>query len=203
MDEDTISVVKQRCGAKMTYPRLVLGFIGLVLTVHVLGCSTSAPVEVAPTSKIDATEVAAPATDERLGELLEEMFWVLVDAVGESLDMPEINRELGFEDAKRVLGGFLFQQYDEGLKRIESYGIDPFSTWPYCINAISGAMHQEAIELASTPEEAAPHVSSVMDIIDDIETESGPAREGLGQYDEQRCRAFENEKREVMGWSSK
>jgi len=62
-------------------------------------------------------EVTTPSTDERLGELLEEMFWVLVDAVGESLDMPEINRELGFEDAKRVLAGFLFQQYNEGLKK--------------------------------------------------------------------------------------
>jgi len=64
-------------------------------------------------------------------------------------------------------------------------------------------MHQEAIELASTPEEAAPHVSSLMDIIDGIETDSEPARGDFGQYDEQRCSAFENEKREGMGWPSK
>ena len=114
--------------------------ISLVLIVHVL-LSFGILMALACT----ATPAPTPTqiVDEQTVELLEEMYWIHVDSIGKSLDVPEINRELEFHEAQAFVMDFLFNFYDDGLSEIESYGIEPFSTWPYCINAISGAVHQE------------------------------------------------------------
>ena len=147
-----------------------------------------------------ATPAATPTQhdDEQTAELLEEMYWINVDSIGQSLDVPEINRELEFQEAQFFVTDFLFNFYDGGLSEIESYGIEPFSTWPYCINAISGAVHQAALNLAESPSEAAPHIMAIMEIIDRIHQEIAPAREGAGQPNKQKCDEFALEKTELM-----
>jgi len=136
--------------------------------------------------------------DEQTAELLEEMYWIHVDSIGQSLDVPEINRELEFQEAQFFVTDFLFNFYDGGLSEIESYGIEPYSTWPYCINAISGAVHQAALNLAESPSEAAPHIMAIMEIIDRIHQEIAPAREGAGQPNKQKCDEFALGKTELM-----
>ena len=147
-----------------------------------------------------ATPAATPTQhdDEQTAEFLEEMYWIHVDSIGQSLDVPEINRELEFPEAQFFVTDFLFNFYDGGLSEIESYGIEPFSTWPYCLNAISGAVHQAALDLAESPSEAAPHIRAIMEIIDMIHQEISTAREGDGQPNKQKCDEFELENRELM-----
>jgi len=172
-----------------------LSSISLALIVHVL-LSIGVLMALACTG----THAATPKQhdDEQTTELLEEMYWIHVDSIGQSLDVPEINRELEFPEAQFFVTDFLFNFYDGGLSEIESYGIEPFSTWPYCINAISGAVHQAALDLAESPSEAAPHIRAIMEIIDRIHLEIAPAREGTGQPNKQKCDEFALEKRELM-----
>jgi len=148
-----------------------------------------------------AINVPSPAfTDNEVDELLEEVYWNHVDSIGLTLNIPEINRDLEFQEAHFFVTDFLFGFYDEGLTEIESYGIEPFSTWPYCISAISGAVHQAALNLSESPSESAPHIIALMEIIDNIHLEISPARERAGQPNKQKCDDFETEKRELMGW---
>ena len=69
------------------------------------------------------TPAATPTQhdDEQTAELLEEMYWINVDSIGQSLDVPEINRELEFQEAQFFVTDFLFNFYDGGLSEIESY----------------------------------------------------------------------------------
>ena len=172
-----------------------LSTLSLAVIVHVL-LSIGVLMALACT----ATPASTPKQhdDEQTAELLEEMYWIHVDSIGQSLDVPEINRELEFQEAQLFVTDFLFNFYDGGLSEIESYGIEPFSTWPYCINAISGAVHQVALDLAESPSEAAPHIKAIMEIIDMIHQEISTAREGDGQPNKQKCDEFELEKRELM-----
>ena len=153
-----------------------------------------------PTNPPTPTSPPTPSqlNDEQTAELLEEMYWIHVDSIGQSLDVPEINRDLEFQEAQAFVTEFLFNFYDGGLSEIESYGIEPFSTWPYCINAISGAVHQVGLDLAESPSEAAPHIMAIMEIIDMIHQEISSAREGDGHPNKQKCDEFELEKRELM-----
>ena len=148
------------------------------------------------------TPTPSQLDDEQTAELLEEMYWIHVDSIGQSLDVPEINRELEFQEAQAFVTEFLFNFYDGGLSEIESYGIEPFSTWPYCINAISGAVHQVGLDLAESPSEAAPHIMAIMEIIDMIHQEISTAREGGGHPNKQKCDEFELETRELMPLTS-
>ena len=168
-----------------------LSSISLALIVHVL-LSIGVLMALACTG----TPAATPTQhdDEQTAEFLEEMYWIHVDSIGQSLDVPEINRELEFQEAQLFVTEFLFNFYDGGLSEIESYGIEPFSTWPYCINAISGAVHQVALDLAESPSEAAPHIKAIMEIIDMIHLEISSAREGAGQPNKQKCDEFGLEK---------
>jgi len=146
----------------------------------------------------DPSKTPMQHDDEQTAELLEEIYWTHVDSIGQSLDVPEINRELEFQEAQFFVMDFLFSFYDGGLSEIESYGIEPFSTWPYCTNAISGAAHQVALDLAESPSEAAPHIMAIMEIIDMIHLEISRAREGDGQPNKQKCDEFELENRELI-----
>ena len=143
-------------------------------------------------------ELPTQPDDELTAELLEEMYWIYVDTTGQSLDIPEINRELEFEEAQFFIGDFLLKFYELGLREIESYGVEPFSTWPYCINAISGAVHNNALFLAESPSEAAPHIMALTEIIAKIRLEISPAREGAGQPNNQKCDEFELEQTKSM-----
>ena len=172
-----------------------LSSISLALIVHVL-LSIGVLMALACTAPPAATPTQHD--DEQTAEFLEEMYWIHVDSIGQSLDVPEINRELEFPEAQFFVTDFLFNFYDGGLSEIESYGIEPFSTWPYCINAISGAVHQAALDLAESPSEAAPHIRAIMEIIDRIHLEIASAREGTGQPNKQKCDKFALEKRELM-----
>ena len=168
-----------------------LSSISLALIVHVL-------LSIVVLMALACTATPTQLDDEQTAELLEELYWIHVDSIGQSLDVPEINRELEFHEAQLFVTEFLFNFYDGGLSEIESYGIEPFSTWPYCINAISGAVHQAALDLAESPSEAAPHIKAIMEIIDMIHQEISTAREGDGQPNKQQCDEFELEKRELM-----
>ena len=172
-----------------------LSSISLALIVHVL-LSIGVLMALACTG----TPAATPKQhdDEQTTELLEEMYWIHVDSIGQSLDVPEINRELEFPEAQFFVTDFLFNFYDGGLSEIESYGIEPFSTWPYCINAISGAVHRAALDLADSPSEAVTHIRAIMEIIDRIHLEIVAAREGTGQPNKQKCDEFALENRELM-----
>ena len=153
-----------------------------------------------PTQPDDELTAGLPTQHdvELTAELLEEMYWIYVDTTGQSLDIPEINRELEFEEAQFFVGDFLFKFYELGLREIESYGIEPFSTWPYCINAISGAVHNNALFLAESPSEAAPHIMAMTEIIAKIRLEISPARERAGQPNNPKCDEFELEKTKSM-----
>ena len=172
-----------------------LSTLSLALIVHVL-LSIGVVMALACTATPAAT--ATQHDEQQTAEFLEEIYWIHVDSIGQSLDVPEINRELEFPEAQFFVTDFLFNFYDGGLSEIESYGIEPFSTWPYCINAISGAVHQAALDLAESPSEAAPHIRAIMEIIDRIHLEIAPAREGTGQPNKQKCDEFALERRELM-----
>ncbi|MBI4297654.1 MAG: hypothetical protein HY676_03900 [Chloroflexi bacterium] len=170
--------------------------IAVVLVLWLAGCAP-------PTSPSTPTPAPTPTptpTKSPVDKALEELFWIAADVAG-------ISRTVDFKDARYMLENVLFVEYERKLKRVESYGVAPFSDWPYCINAISGAMSIASLGLARSPVEAAPHVNNAIETITMLDTDIQAATEfGRGTLSrlesKRRCDEFEQEKRRILGWPS-
>lgn len=139
-----------------------------------------------------------PSLNPTVETILEEIFWIAVDAAG-------IDRTIGFEDAKFLLSESLFASYDRRLTEIEEFGIEPFDEWPYCINAESGVAAMVSLNQSDSPLEAAPHANKAIEVIESLESDVTSARDfgvsSLSQSEsKQRCDAFVDELRELYGF---
>jgi hypothetical protein len=124
---------------------------------------------------------------------LEELFWGTVVFVG-------LSRDLAFEDAQFRLSERLFGAYSAFVDQLSKAGVDAYSDWPYCIEAISVAMNIVDLRAAADPLEASPFANSAAEGLA-IMQES--AREPSAQPpadSKQLCDQFEDEARDARGW---
>lgn len=175
---------------KWTWILAVTALIILSIVLANIGVSGDSTQTQSPTRSLSESGVADTA--------LAELFWIAADAAG-------INRSLGFERAKSRLADVLFSEYDHRLNQIEGYGVDPFTSWPYCINATTGAMAIASVNLSKSPEEAAPEVDLAIEVIQSLDSDVLAARvEGRGGWSlvesKRKCDQFEAEARAKRGW---
>ena len=166
--------------------------LAVILTVlAVVACTSPLP-----------TATPTPTPSSVAEEVLEELFWMSVDWVGENSQAPGVNRTLDFDTAKRAVTEFLRTLYLGNISILERHGIVPFETFPYCIDTISGMYHITALTATSSPSEAAPHVDQAIDDIHRVATAIVDSHDvGRGRHDKSFCDRFEAEKREAMGWA--
>jgi len=152
-----------------------------------------------PTLRAPPTRAStvSPTEEAAVQEAAAELFWIAADIAG-------IPRTTPFEDAKTMLQTVLFQDFDSGLRKIEQFGVDPFATWPYCINAISGVMAHASLGLSESPAEAGAEAHDLIAVIEMLDDDVMAAREtGRGRWSptesKQLCDQFEDEARAKRG----
>jgi len=154
--------------------------------------------QLTPRAPLTPDSTLSPTEEEAVQEAAAELFWIAADTAG-------IPRTASFEDAKRMLQDVLFLDLDSKLRKIEQFGVDPFATWPYCINAISGLMAEASLGLSQSPAEAGVEAHTLITILEMLNDDVMAAREiGRGGWSptesKQLCDQFEDEARAKRGW---
>ena len=128
--------------------------VGILVVLLVSACAPEPP-PATPTP----TVVPTPTPWAEVEEALEELFWMSVDWVGEDSGMTEINRTMSFELAKETVRLYLFVIFEGYASDIESRGMTPFDTVPFCFDLIIASMNMVEFSQALSPSDAAPHIN--------------------------------------------